>query len=65
MVVIEFLLEKRIELNKDVDSFRMVLCKLLNRRKRMEYDDDRWMIIIGLDRGREYIMTATRPRKIR
>ena len=62
MVVIEVPVGKRIELNKDVDSFEWFSVNF-NRRRGWNIDDDRWDDNYWLERGKEYIMTPTGPER--
>jgi len=62
MVVIEVPVGKKIELNKNVDSFEWFSVNF-NRRRGWNIDDDRWDDNYWLERGKEYIMTPTGPER--
>jgi hypothetical protein len=62
MVVIEVPVGKKIELNKNVDSFEWFSVNF-NRRRGWNIDDDRWDDNYWIERGKEYIMTPTGPER--
>jgi hypothetical protein len=62
MVVIEVPVGKRIELNKDVNSFEWFSVNF-NRRRGWNIDDDRWDDNYWLERGKEYVMTPNGPER--